>query len=203
MSETPYRQINLYHPSLRPRRRSLVLRLARLLLPLVLVLALLGLAVYGRQQRLLRQQLAAEQDVQQQLQEQLARLGLQLQQRQPDPVLLRSLAGLRQQLHDRQPLLDLLVRFRQRHPPVAPVLEALARQPLSQLWLTRLQLREGGQLLELEGVAATATAVTEMVSLLTRQPELAGRHFNHLQLQRQDDGRYRFVLASQAGEEAP
>ena len=83
----------------------------------------------------------------------------------------------------------------------APLLAGLADRHIQGLWLTRIRMREGGQLLRLEGLAQEQTQVPRYLASLSGSPALQGREFAQLQVQREDSGLLRFILASQVEQE--
>jgi Tfp pilus assembly protein PilN len=121
---------------------------------------------------------------------------------QLDSGLSERLAELQSGNQRLQQLADHLLSLEAQHRAgFAPLLAGLADRHIQGLWLTRIRMREGGQLLRLEGLAQEQTQVPRYLASLSGSPALQGREFAQLQVQREDSGLLRFSLASQVEQE--
>lgn len=78
-------------------------------------------------------------------------------------------------------------------------LRALAEQRIDGLWLTRVQLAEGGADIQLEGLAWSPDRVPELLGVLSGQSAFTGTEFRHIAVHMPADGRrdaVRFELAT-------
>lgn len=79
----------------------------------------------------------------------------------------------------------------------ADVLDALAEQhPAKGLWLTRIELEDGGQQVRLEGLSLDQGQLPAYLQALGQAPVFAGREFAHFSAAREQQQPFSFVLAS-------
>lgn len=81
----------------------------------------------------------------------------------------------------------------------SPQFMGLARQRLSGLWLTRIDLASGGRRLELQGITLSEDLLPRYLALLGTEQIFKGIRFGHAQLSRPDDSEreIQFELRSQ------
>ncbi len=193
-------QINLYHDQFKPKKQLPWFAIT----VLALMFLLLGMtAVWWLQQQRISQlrlrKLQAEQ-VQQQSSQTLEILQQQVAAQHPDFSLQQQLQRLQQQLRARQPLRQALQQAMARKSVLPDVLEGLANKPFDGLWCTVIAISDGGAHLRLEGTAVAADRVPVFVSVLNSMPVFRQYHFSQLQLKRQENGLYSFVLSTQMEE---
>jgi MSHA biogenesis protein MshI len=124
----------------------------------------------------------------------------QLQGRAVDQTLAGSAANAARQLQSRQDILQLVQRSEQRKDTVhfSELLAGLARQHVSGMWLTRIDISASGQEMHLEGSTLNAKLVPEFVGKLGQEPVYAGREFRKVMIQRnvKDASLLDFVLTT-------
>lgn len=81
-------------------------------------------------------------------------------------------------------------------------LVALARQRIEGLWLTRIDILQGGQTLDLSGRSLEAERVPQYLQGLSTERVFNGRTFGQLKLQRDDTG-LDFILGTAATKPGP
>jgi hypothetical protein len=134
------------------------------------------------------------------LKQENVQLTNQLQGRAVDQVLAGSAANASRQLQSRQDILQLVQRSEQRKDTVlfSELLAGLARQHVSDMWLTRIDISENGHEMHLEGSTLNAKLVPAFVGNLSQEPVYAGREFRKVMIQRneKDAGLLDFVLTT-------
>jgi MSHA biogenesis protein MshI len=182
-------QINLYQPPLKRAPQALTLKHVGLAAAAVALLLIListgqywhGRTVHARLAKLNKQQGALSQTVKQ-LQKTLA-------QRQPDPALQAQLARLDSQLqHKQRVLTQIKGRDFGNSEGFARVFVGLARQRLDGLWLTGLNISQGGQALDLRGSALDPQLLPRYLQRLGQEPGLQGINFETFLMQRPAQG---------------
>lgn len=189
-------QINLFQPVFRREAKVFSARTLAQILAIALVLIVAGVAMLELQ--LSRH--AATRDL---LATQYRALDTQLQalEGQADSGELAALDARTEELELRladgaTELTEIQGLMLARSQGFAPVLEALARYPLSGLWLTGLQLQ--GNELELHGIALDPELVPRYLALLDEDTTLARWTLAMVQIERDTEvpGRLRFTLRS-------
>ncbi|MBS1208981.1 MAG: biosis protein MshI [Proteobacteria bacterium] len=182
------RQINLVNLALLPPKpffqfKSMMVALG------VLVAGLLLLAAFMRPR--LEAYEAAAADAQSRLvakQAQVKQHEQALTRRLPDPQVAARLSAL----HDEQEVLQRIDQALQagglpnQGRGASVWLYALARQPLSGVWLTGIQVH--GESISLEGMALNAEAIPECLTRLNQLPAFQGQHFAAFEVSRQTLG---------------
>lgn len=176
-------QINLYNPALRRKREWI--SATNLVLGLLVVLCGVGLAyVYfevevGRlsaEGRAVETTLSAKQEEFTRLNEELARIAR-------SPQIEATLRERERQLRARQDIVDALgageLGVRQ---GFSGVMKALARQTVSGLWLTGIEMSAGGGQVALSGRTLSAELLPQYVQKLNAEPALTGLGFAALDL---------------------
>lgn len=189
-------QINLYQEQFKQQRQlSLLLWICYALLLVGLVMAL---ATWLQQRDLahLQQRLVRSDTQNQQLLASVAELEQKLTAMKPNPQLQHQLQQLRSQLRQRQPLLAALKQVLAQKNTIPLGLTALAAQPLQRLWLDKIELMAGGDMVRLQGLAVQPENVPNFIEQLAQQQVFVGQAFAQLQLDQQSDGLYKFVLST-------
>jgi hypothetical protein len=122
------------------------------------------------------------------LKQENAQLTNRLQGRAVDQVLAGSAANASRQLQARQDILQLVQRSEQRKDTVrfSELLAGLARQHISGMWLTRIDISANGYEMHLEGSTLNAKLVPEFVGNLSREHVYAGREFRKVMIRRNE-----------------
>ena len=178
-------QVNLYQKELRPAQAPFsagtVLGVAGVWL--LLLVTILG--VGGWRQHRSAVQLAAAQAAATRETRQLAQLEARYPPPAKDPVLARESARLQVARDGRAFLLTQLEgKSLGNTDGFSPQLTALARQTMSGLWLTHIDLRQGGKELTLEGGVGKATTVPLYLQRLAGEQAFAGMEFDTFRLSR-------------------
>jgi hypothetical protein len=182
-------QINLYNADFAPKRdfSSLsVLATAWGLAVLIVVAAVL--ATTARLDKV-KQNLAQESQVRGVAQAEMTRLATRLSARRPDLELAAKLVRLENGLASRNEVMRTL------HAGVigdiqgfSEHLEAFARQTLSGLWLTGLEVSSAGRNVVIEGRATLPELVPGYVRRLNQEQVMRGHAFSQLEMQRPASG---------------
>lgn len=188
-------QINLYQDRFRKVVPPLgAVRMAQAVLAVVGVLVALTLVLSWQDGQRAAAVQAAQQDLTARQQE-LARLQASLPPPQEDPLLQQSLRRLERELAAKQGFLEhfdgsSLGDTR----GFSAYMRGLARRPLADLWLSRIELAGDGAL-AFSGSALKPGAVPAFVRTLNEEAIFQGREFRTLQMAEQD-GRIDFDLRS-------
>ncbi len=191
-------QINLYQPVFR-RERKVFSAVAMMEVLAVVVVALLG--VYTWQfvaTHTLQRQLDIYQQRQMVAQKHLSELMLKLSSRKVNPVLADVLSRAKQELAGRRAVLRVLSS--QSHGNTqgfASVLGALSHSVHAGIWLTRVNLSDGGTQVALAGRITRAEKLPQYLNQLRRQPVVSGYRFAKLEIVRdKKTGQLHFLLAT-------
>lgn len=175
------RQINLYNPALRIKRQTLTAR--RLLAGLgVLVLLIAGYASVLRWQnaQLSNESKAVAAELRQR-QEELARVSGELSQRKVSKPVEAQLVRAEALLKGREQISKALESGALGSTEgFSEFLRAFARQTAPGLWLTGLQIAEGGRTVTLEGRTLNPDLIPGYIKMLSMEPALRGRSFEAL-----------------------
>jgi len=196
--------VNLYQPLLRTASSPLGPRtILRLWLLFVAALALLGAVMFWSQTRTAGELHRLETDVRT-VGAHLRALEARVRAHRPSPLLLAEIARARARLTTRREALMLLTKHRygNRH-GFSTVLTDLGLAVVPGLWLTRIEIRRGGDHLLLAGRATRAADVPRYIArllpLLRRSGDPAPRfHVLSLKRMRKQPGVFRFLVASTA-----
>jgi len=177
-------QINLYEVTVEPNVLRDLYPLPQLLVVLVLVLA----AVYGYSWTTylgVKKQLSELEYDQTDVELQLEQLNVESEQEvRADPALKRQLALLQAKMAEKQSLLRTVkgigvggaIGF-------SSYLEGLARQDIEGLWLTRIDLLEGGGKVGLHGMVTKADQLPVFLRKLSAESAFGGTEFDVFKLQ--------------------
>ncbi len=178
-------QINLFDPSLRPRREPLD-ALTMVISLLVLLGALLGYDQYARRQlATLETQRTAMDSQAKELQARVAQLGAG---RTPDKALLEQITRTENQVRDWQQLLERLrgtgIGNTEGH---AKFLEALARQHAEGVWLTQISVGDSGEDFTLKGRMLRPDLLGHYIGLLNSEQALRGKAIGQMEVFRKSE----------------
>lgn len=171
-------QVNLFLAEFAPTPQRLGLRtLLQLLLALLLLLMLIGSFLFQQ----LHQQREQSSNARAALDGVIATISQSKGNEQARQNVAEQLQQLRRQLTDRQALLaDLQQREQQQTRGFAPLLQTLAAQHDSRLWLTRITLK--ADYLQLTGETLNAAAVPHWLGKLQAEPPVQGLRFTGMEL---------------------
>ena len=203
-------QINLYQPVFRRERKVFSAVAMAQVLALVFV-ALLGIYAWQRvATHTLQRQLETSQQRQNAAQKQLSTLVLKLSSRKVSPALVLAQSLARQKLAGRHAVLQALSSQAQGNiAGFGPVLDALSRSTHAGIWLTQVNLENGGTRFALAGRITTGEMLPRYLDLLRRQPAVSEYRFATLKIMRNKQSeRLHFLLATlgiagTAGEKQP
>jgi len=193
-------QINLYQPMFRRQEKVFsAVTMAQILVLLILVLA--GIYTYswwGLQP--FEQELAKVNVDQRRLQAELDQLESESEPTEKSQLLEDEIQRLERELEQKRRVARVISsgRFGNRK-GFAPILEGLARQHVSGLWLTRVSVEEGGTQLALSGKANSSELIPLYIERLASESVFNGLSFNVLDIKRSDEepGIVEFDLATQ------
>ncbi len=191
-------QVNLYQPVFR-RERKVFSAVAMIQVLVLVFVSLLG--VYAWQSvatHALQQQLKVNQQRQDMARKQLSALVLKLSSRKVSPALARALSRARQDLVGRRTVLRALSsQARGNTRGFAPVLDALSHSVRAGIWLTGVDLADGGTQFALAGRITRGEMLPRYLDLLRHRPAVSGYRFATLEIVRdKKSGRLRFLLAT-------
>lgn len=200
---TAHQQINLYQGARRRRPPVHALQIAAA--GLLVVLALAALSIYRWSQVVALEEeagaLAAERDT---LEDRVADLTVQVQAVRDDTADGDEFERLQAELAAKRRLLDYL-----KTGPLAgrdgfsAHLEGLARRTVDDLWLSTIEISQGGSRLRFQGQALAPERVPELIAELGREEAYAGHSFRRLEIRRtaESPDRIHFSLASRPGDD--
>jgi hypothetical protein len=182
-------QINLYNADFAPKRDfSSLSALATAWGLAVLIVVAAVLATSARLEKV-KQNLAQESQARSVAQAEMTRLATRLSSRRPDLELAAQLVRLENGLASRNEVMRTL------HAGVigdiqgfSEHLEAFARQTLSGLWLTGLEVSSAGRDVVIEGRATEPELVPGYVRRLNQEQVMQGHAFSQLEMQRPASG---------------
>lgn len=181
-------QINLYQPMFRRQKKVFsAIAMVQILVVLVLVLAVFyGYSWWSLQP--FEQELAKVESDQRRLQGELDRLQVAASARTKSQLLEDEVQHLSRELEQKQRVARMISdgQFGNRE-GFAQLLEGLARQHISGLWLTRVSLAKGGKQLALRGKANSSELVPLYIQQLSNEPAFSGMSFNVLEISRSDE----------------
>lgn len=105
---------------------------------------------------------------------------------------------------NREEILSLLVSAQsERLSGFAGYLEALAKQTVPGLWMTRFSFKNNGITISIEGVAQAAEAVPKLIAALSKEPVLKGKTFQLFKLNLDEKTKlFNFTLESELSKQA-
>ena len=185
-------QVNLFQPMFQHRRPVF----AALGMSRALGVALLGLAAifgYGAWQvDELGRRIAGLSEQRDQATARLLEFEASVPQRERSKLLAAEIDRLSVDVARRQALLAAVAqRVASEEQGFSSHLAGLARQPVEGLWLTGVEIAEGGNVLELSGSAIRPELVPRLVRSLASEPAFDGAMFRQLVIDRPSDSAYR------------
>lgn len=179
-------QINLYHPSLRKQQlRYSFNALMRAVVVSVLLVVGYSAVVYWQLQNS-QTQLAELQQQQNSALQRLQQIQQQFASRQKDPALQRRVLQLEQELTNKQNVVGVLSgnEFGNTKGFIGHF-TGLARQRLEGLWLTHLDISNGGLNLEIKGTTLQPELLPRYLQRLSAEQAFSGTEFKTLLMARQ------------------
>lgn len=192
-------QINLYQDQFKPQREiPWVLIFAA---SFFLLLAVMAVVSWSQKQTVQKVKLRLDRELaqQQQLVESVDLLQQRLSARVPSESLRRDLQLLRAELVQRQPLRVALDHAMAQENTIPQSLDALAAKPLKQLWFSRILLMNSGATIQLHGLTPHAQNIPTLIEGFSSQEVFRHQQFSQLELERQENGLYQFLLSTQRG----
>lgn len=192
-------QINLYQPMFRRQKKvfSAVAMIQIVALVLLVLTAFYAYSWWSLQP--FEQELAKVKREQSRLQTELSRLEAQAPDQSRSQLLEDEIKRLNRELEQKRRVAEVISGKRLgNRDGFAPLLEGLARQHISGLWLTSVSLEQGGQRLALSGKANSSELIPLYIQRLSREDVFAGLGFNVLEIRRSDSepGVVEFDLAT-------
>lgn len=192
-------QINLYQDQFKPQREiPWVLIVTATFCLLLVVMA----GVSWKQKQTIQQaktRLDRELAQQQQMVESVDLLQQRLSARVPSESLKRDLQLLRAELVQRQPLRAALDHAMAQENTIPQSLDALAARPLKQVWFSRILLMNSGATIQLHGLTPHAQNIPTLIEGFSLQEVFRQQQFSQLELERQENGLYQFLLSTHRG----
>lgn len=192
-------QVNLYTDELRPRREPLQAGTLLAALAVTLVV-LLAIALFVRVEAADQQaRLQTLNDRIQQMERRVGRLTAEIEAQQVDPDMVRAVDQVTEDIAQRQRLLGEVSRLVSTdRRGFSPFMTALARQAPEQVWLTGFIVDLTRNQVQLSGRTREGDQVPVYLEQLGQEPVFSGRRFEHLNLQRDESGRWiNFEIASE------
>ncbi|MEX2517388.1 MAG: PilN domain-containing protein [Gammaproteobacteria bacterium] len=193
-------QINLYQPMFRKQEKVFsAVTMLQITGFIVLVLAAIyGYSLYSLQP--FKSELAKIDSEHNKLEQQLSRLEAQAPANVKSQLLEDEVRQLTQELEQKQRVQEMLTSGRYgNRDGFSGLLEGLARQHVSGLWLTQVRVTSGGTQLMMSGKANSAELIPIYIQKLAAETAFAKLSFNVLQISRSEseDGMVEFNLATQ------
>lgn len=176
-------QVNLYQPIFR-KQRIVFSAQTMLWVGLGFLLLLVAYAfLMERRVAHLEDQLQRQLQAEQQAVTRLARLRESLPPAQPSPELRDDVARLEQRRDNLRASVNMLrARIPETRTRLRPPMEALGRRHPDGLWLTGVEVAEGGRHLELRGRALSAELVPAYIEALAGEPATKGLSFQQIRI---------------------
>lgn len=177
--------VNLYQPIFREQAKVFSSR-AMVEGAAVILLGIILFYVYGLWQTAsLNEQLQAAQQRQQQTAKQVVELEQQYPVREKDPALAQQVKQLSDEVQMKQLVLARLAdRKAGNTTGFSGQLTGLARQRLPEMWLTRIDIEQGGEFLDLEGSTLQPEQIPQFIQRLALEPAFAGLEFKSFMMDR-------------------
>lgn len=192
-------QINLYQDQFKPQRE--IPWLLILTATLCLLFAVMAVVSWNQKQTIQHAKTRLDRELaqQQQMVESVDLLQQRLSERVPSESLKRDLQLLRAELVQRQPLRAALDHAMAQENTIPQSLDAFAARPLKQLWFSRVFLMNSGATIQLHGLTPHAENIPKLIEGFSSQAVFRQQQFSQLELERQEDGLYKFLLSTQRG----
>ncbi|MDR0528621.1 MAG: PilN domain-containing protein [Zoogloeaceae bacterium] len=181
-------QINLFNPSLIPKKEFLSLTNVTLSAGALAVLVGLAGMYFSHQERIALDRLHEYESAVKKMNEDLTELAKRQASRVANPVLEKELARKKEQRDERAQILSLL---RNENPASSAeggvgfsgLFDALARQAPANLWLTGLEIETESSAIILKGGSASEQPLPIFIERLNQEKELKGRRFSALSVE--------------------
>lgn len=190
--------VNLYTEQLRPKKEVLPLQQVIVLgaVSLVLMVAVIG-GLSWQKSQLLAEEDAIKQE-QTKVKEQVAALSQALAARRADDSVQKLLESAQGQRDSYQQLLRRLRQEQNSKSGVfADFMQSFAEIDTANVWLSQIQLI--GLELNITGYMASERALSEWLARFKQQPNLKGRRFSQIQVERQQNKSWQFQLTATKG----
>ncbi len=190
------KHIDLYHKEFQPYRTPLYVRIIQITC-ICIVFCVIGVYTwYAKHTTEIDTQLLKLRNTEARLNIELAELEQRLQVRRADQYLQRKIDKVQHKLTLQGPVSDYLKRINEHQGNSTAILTTLAQNRLPQVWFTGIFIDNKLPYLQLEGVGTTAESISTALEALMRQQVFAGQDFEHLEIKREKDGAYQFILGS-------
>ncbi|RLA00059.1 MAG: hypothetical protein DRQ42_06375 [Gammaproteobacteria bacterium] len=193
-------QINLYQDQIKPEKTTLAANQI-VLLALLFIAMLIVFSIYSYQRvEAHKGALAEQQQRYDQSQQQLTTLKQQLSQQDQRPLLETELVKLKQDLQEKQTVLDYLSNHTfGNQDGFSGTLTSLSKQRIDDVWLTGFSLMDGGQFISLHGDATQPSLIPVYIDSLAKSDHFRGKEFSVFHLEHPDDNTefYNFRLNTQ------
>ena len=170
----------------------------------VFALVLAGFLVVGSYQvwelKSLKAKIAEQEKRRNQLNEQYERLAASFVEPTEDPALLAKLKKLNRDAQQKQKLRDFLLTESDKSLfSFASVLDGLAQNDVSNIWLTQISITTDGSRYELKGVTRHADAIPAYIEALKKAEALQGTSFSIFNIERDKESEelLHFTLSSE------
>ncbi|MCP5058595.1 MAG: hypothetical protein GY937_17990 [bacterium] len=197
---------NLFTAELVPKREAYAGPTLRSLAQMAAAVAVFGMLQFGVDQlqaQSLRGELAALESQGEATRARLSALGAEIARAEADPTQQARVDALEAKRRAQATLLQQLEGDGGPGRSFASLLTALAERPVPGLWLTRIQLRDEGRALTLEGAALGPDRMPLLLARLMAEPAFDGVSFENVRIHRPEDGggRIEFMLETSPSEE--
>ncbi|MBW2396565.1 MAG: hypothetical protein JRG95_20125 [Deltaproteobacteria bacterium] len=182
---------NLFTAELAPKREAYAGPSLRSLAQMSAAVAVFGMLQFGIDQlqaRSLRSELVVLESQAEATRARLTALGAEIARAEADPTQQARVDALEARRRAQATLLQQLEGERGPGRPFAGLLTALAERPVEGLWLTRVQLRDEGRALTLEGAALGPDQMPLLLARLKAEPAFDGVSFESVRIHRPEDG---------------
>lgn len=197
-------QINLYQPIFRKQEKVFSAKTMAQAAGLLLAGLVLFYGYVSWETSVLGEQAEQMQVQREDRVQRLARLAQAFPERVRSLELEREVAALQDEVQRKEQLLSRLSETSAgNRAGFVSHLEGLARRRPDGLWLTRVNIIDGGTGMRLDGAAYRPERVPQYLQKLTAEPAFHGIEFSHFRLARPDEtnGRVDFVVATDAEED--
>lgn len=181
-------QINLYQPIFREQKKVFS---AAAMLQVTGLIVLILLAIYGYnlwQLQPFEQQIAQVNADHQRLSQQIEEMRQKVKANKKSQLLEDELKRVQQELERKRKVMTVISEGRfGNQSGFSDLWAGLARQHVDGLWLTRIQIDNGGKQLLLSGKTVSAELVPVYIQKLSNESAFSGLSFNVLELNRDED----------------
>lgn len=188
-------RVNLFVDELRPRVALFTLNFVSFVWTVALLLMLFIWFWVGQNATSVKDQLAEKNAQNAMLQTRLTDLSQQLSKRREDPQLLAQIAHLKQDIQDKQYVLQAIGKLDQLESQNFPaIMTDLATVHQPNLWLTQIKVENNK--VHLQGRVTDPSVIPSWLKQLGQSTFFAGQDFGQAQIQRQQDEQLHFLIAT-------